>query len=614
MGENLATTADHVQDRSNIIFRMFNLIAVLLFAGMLIFPLLDVIGRPLNFFPIRGNTNWVQHFTLWIAFIGAILATFENKHLAVATATIFKIERGRKLAEFLVITGSLTILLGLTKASYDLVYYQVESPETIGGWFPLWLAQMIMPAGFLMLFVFTLTRSSLPRQKKWAALGTTLILFLLFAIAPAGTHYYLLTTFMIVLIILTFLGMPIYIALGGAGLLLFYAASIPVAALPAETYRIITQPVLPSIPLFALAGTVLAHGGAPARLVRFVKAWTSWLPGGAAISTIFGCALFTAITGASGVTILALGGLLLPILLAAGQQKDFGVGLLTASGSVGLLFPPSLPVILYGIYGLVAIDRLFLAGLLPGILLLLIMALFTTYRSRKSGNVKEKFDIRDVLAATWGAKGDLLLPLVVVAGLFGGLFTLVETAAITAFWALVLEVVIYRQIKPFKGSLKIVLETALMVGALLIVLGLASGLVSYLVDEQIPLKATDWVQQAIHSKYVFLLMLNILLLMVGALMDIYSAIVVFVPLIVPVGIAFGVDTAHLGIIFLANLELGYLTPPVGMNLFFSSLRFEQPLLRVWKTVVPFLLIFLFWVLFITYIPELTLLLPSMFGR
>ncbi len=613
MEANLAHTVS-VEYRSNISFKIFNYAAAVLLMGILVFPLLDVIGRPLNFFPIRGNTNWVQHFTLWIAFIGAILATFENKHLAVASVSIFKIQRGKKLAEFLVGTGSLIILMGLAKASFDLVYYQYASPETIGGWFPLWLAQVIMPAGFLLLAVVNLTRTSVNRKQKSAILVAGLALFLFFTLIPASTHYYLLTPFLIVLIVLTFLGLPIYIALGGVGLLLFYAAAIPIAALPAETYRIITQPVLPSIPLFALAGTVLANGGAPGRLVRFVKAWTGWLPGGAAISTIFGCALFTAITGASGVTILALGGLLLPILLAARQQKDFSIGLLTASGSVGLLFPPSLPVILYGVYGFVAIDRLFLAGLLPGILLVLILALFTTYKSRKAGNQKEKFDIREIMTATWAARGDLLLPVVVVAGLFGGLFTLVETAAITAFWALVLETVIYRKIKLFKDSMKIFLETTVMVGALLIVLGLASGLVSYLVDEQIPLKATDWVQQAIHSKYVFLLMLNILLLLVGALMDIYSAIVVFVPLIVPIGMAFGVDTAHLGVIFLANLELGYLTPPVGMNLFFSSLRFEQPLLRVWKTVIPFLFIFIIWVLFITYVPELTLLLPQLFGR
>ena len=589
-------------------------LGVFLLVVVSLLPVLDVFGRPFRIFLISGSSTWIQHSTLWIALVGAILAAVQEKHLSIAAAQILDIEKRAKIISFLVSLGTTTILLTLAKASYDLVYVQYDSPETIAGWFPIWLAQLTMPVGFIILSAVMLFKTPQSMRQKVLVLVVAILIIIGFMLIPAEQRYILTTPILIALVVVTFLGMPIFASLGGAGLLLFYTAEIPIAALPTETYRILTQPVLPSIPLFALAGTVLAHGGAPQRLVRFVQAWTSWLPGGAALATVIGCAIFTAITGASGVTILALGGLLLPILLAAQNDDKFGIGLLTASGSVGLLFPPSLPVILYGIYGFVAIDRLFLAGIIPGMLLVIILAVYSILKGKRIKREKQKFNVIELFQATWLVKGDLLLPLFIIVGLFGGLLTLVETAAVTAVWAILLETVFHRKIKFKKGLVSAMVESLVLVGALLIVLGLASGLVSYLVDEQIPLKATDWVKSAIQSKFVFLLILNLMLLIVGALMDIYSAIVVFVPLIVPMGMAFGIDTAHLGIIFLANLELGYLTPPVGMNLFFSSLRFEKPLLDIWKMVVPFLIIFILWVILITYLPQLTLFLPPLFGR
>jgi tripartite ATP-independent transporter DctM subunit len=290
------------------------------------------------------------------------------------------------------------------------------------------------------------------------------------------------------------------------------------------------------------------------------------------------------------------------------------MGLLTASGSVGLLFPPSLPVILYGVYGHVPIDKMFMGGLLPGILLILLLAGFSLYQEQVGMISRRSFDIREALRATWVAKGDLLLPVLVVFGLFSGIFTLVETAAFVAIWAILLETIIHKKI-PIRSELpKTMIESCCLTGALMIVMGVAAGLVSYLVDEQIPIKAIDWVQSAIHSKWIFLIILNLVLLLIGALMDIYTAIVVIVPLIVPLGAAYGIDPIHLGIIFLANLELGYLTPPVGMNLFFSSLRFKKQLLDVWKTVIPFLLVFAIWVLLITYVPFITVDVATYFSR
>lgn len=594
--------------------RSLSILTVVALFAMMIIPLLEATGRGIAGIGIPGAAAWVQHLTLWIGLLGAVLATMTDRHIAIATTKIFDIKRGKNFISFVAGLGAVTILLSLTIASCKLVYFQYDSPESIGGWFPVWLAQLSMPLAFLAMAVFTAFKST----AGWKQLLVLFLIAIIFGTALASIpedHRYLITfPGLILLIALAFSGMPLYTVLGGISLLLLYAANIPTASLPVESYRILTQPVLPSIPLFALSGTIFAAGGAPQRLVRVVKAWTNWLPGGAAITTVCGCALFTAVTGASGVTILAIGGMLLPVLIAANHKKQFSIGLLTVSGSVGLLFPPSLPVILYGIYGHVAIDRLFLASFFPGILLILMLAGITLYAGQYRNAKRDTFDIREALRATWNAKGDLLLPAIVVFGLFGGVLTLVETASLVAVWAVLMEAVFHKALDLRKDLIKAMVEAAILAGALLIVLGLASGLVSYMVDEQIPLKATDLVKGAIDSKWVFLLILNGVLLFVGALMDIFSAIVVVVPLIVPLGVAFGIDPAQLGVIFLANLELGYLTPPVGMNLFFSSIRFKQPLLEIWKTVIPFLIVLTVWVLLITYVPFITVDIAKLFGK
>ncbi|MFQ5707481.1 MAG: TRAP transporter large permease subunit [bacterium] len=591
-----------------------SLLVVLGLVLLVLIPLFEVFARRFTGIGIPGAAGWVQHLTLWLGLLGAFLATMQGRHLAFATTSFLNNKRLTNALRFLTGAGAVGILLCLTWASGILVHFQLESPESLGGWFPVWLAQTAMPVAFAFMAAGTLLKSA----SSWRQRGLILILGLLLgpalSLVPDSARNLLTIPGLLLMAFLALLGMPLYAVLGGAGLLLFYSADIPIAALPAETYRLVTQPVLPSLPLFALAGTILAAGGAPKRLVRLLNAWTGWLPGGAAISTVSGCALFTAITGASGVTILALGGLFLPVLLSARLNKGFSTGLLTASGSVGLLFPPSLPVILYGVYAHVAIDRLFLAAFVPGLLLVIMLAGFSLFNSRRHKEDRPAFDIKEALSATWAAKGDLILPAMVLVGLFGGILTLVETAALTALWSILLETLFHRELDFRRGLPKAMVESAVLIGALLAVLGLALGLVSYLVDAQVPLKATEWVLTVIHSKLLFLLALNGILLLVGALMDIFSAIVVVVPLIVPIGLAFGVDAAHLGVIFLANLELGYLTPPVGMNLFLASLRFERPLLEIWRTVLPFLAIFAIWVLLITYVPQLTVDVAGLFGR
>jgi tripartite ATP-independent transporter DctM subunit len=599
---------------SSIGIRTISVVTLLALTSMVLIPLVETLGRRFVGFGIPGAAGWVQHLTLWLGLLGALLATYRNRHLAIATFEIVKIKKTDFFFNTITRAATVGILLSLTWASLVLVLSQYDSPEMLGGWFPIWMAQLAMPLIFLLMALATAQKVILNWRHAIFILILAMLLGPALGLVPVDFRNVLVLPGLIMFLLLAFLGMPLYAVLGGAGLLLFFTADIPIAALPAETYRMVTQPVLPSIPLFALSGTVLAAGGAPRRLVRLMKAWTGWLPGGAAVSTVIGCAFFTAITGASGVTILALGGLLLPVLTAANHEQRFSTGLLTASGSVGLLFPPSLPVILYGVYGYVAIDRLFLASLLPGLLLISMLAAFSIYRSRSRNMVRPSFDLKEALYATWEAKGDLFLPVMVIFGLFSGVMTLVETAALTALWAILLETVFHRQLDLRRGLPRAMIESSVLVGALLIILGLALGFVSYMVDTQIAFRATEWVQNTIHSRLVFLLVLNAILLFIGALMDIFSAIVIVVPLIVPIGLAFGVDPAHLGVIFLANLELGYLTPPVGMNLFLSSLRFKRPLLEIWRTVIPFLAIFAIWVLLITYIPALSVGVAKLFGR
>ena len=608
----MSSNKDDSTERDNIpiplqrpVTRFFSVPAILCLAALIAIPLLEAVGRRTIGVGVVGAAAWTQHLTLWLAFIGAILASLSNRHISISATKILAWKHGIGVTTPVIGAVTATLLGLLAVSSFQLVYYQYGSPESIGGWFPLWLAQLAMPTAFLMMGLVRIGQSS----RNWL---TRALLTLIATVAagipvlfPGSLPQGLVIPVLCMLFLLAFLGMPLYAVLGGTGLILLFGADIPLAALPAETYRIVTQPVLPSIPLFALAGTVLGAGGAPHRMLRVIRAWTSWMPGGVAISAVCACAFFTAVTGASGVTILALGGMLLPIMISAHYRKRFSVGLLTASGSVGLLFPPSLPVILYGVYGNVAINKLFMGALLPGALLVVMLIGFCIFNFRRSTEEREAFHLREALHAAWVAKGDFLLPIAVLYGLFSGIFTLVETAAFVALWSILLETLVHKELQFRQHLVKLFIEAAILAGALLIVLGVAAGLVSYLVDEQIPLKAIDLVTQTIRSKWVFLIVLNLVLLLIGALMDIYSAIVVVVPLIVPLGNAYGIDPVHLGVIFLANLELGYLTPPVGMNLFFSSLRFKQPLLEVWKNVTPFIPVFALWVLLITYVPFIT---------
>ncbi len=413
----------------------------------------------------------------------------------------------------------------------------------------------------------------------------------------------------IVLILLALFGMPLFTVLGTIALVLFFQAEIDISSVAVSMYTLAGSPLLVAIPLFTFAGYLFAYSKAPGRLVNLSRAL---FPGGLAVVALATCAVFTAFTGASGVTIIAMGGLLLPALTMDGYNRRFNLGLLTAGGSLGLLFPPSLPLILYGYVASVSIDKLFLAGLLPGIFLVMVLSGYGIWVGRKDGVVRQKISATAALKALREAAWEVPLPILILGGIYSGVITVMEAAALTAGYVLVVEVLIYKDIK-LSQIPKIVGESMTLVGGILIILACALGLTNYLVDAEVPMMLLDWMQQYIDSKYTFLLILNLFLLVVGCLMDIFSALIVVVPLIVPVALGFGVDPVHLGIIFLTNLEIGYITPPVGLNLFISSYRFKEPVVKLYLASLPFLLLLLGALLVITYIPAISLFLVDLVG-
>ena len=410
----------------------------------------------------------------------------------------------------------------------------------------------------------------------------------------------------IILIVIALIGAPLFTVIAAGAILASFSADISPDIIVIEMHRLAASPNMIAIPLFTFAGVLMSSGGAPRRLVDFYRAAFGWMPGGLAIVTIGACAFFTTFSGASGVTILALGGLLYPILRGEGYKENFSLGLLTTSGSLGLLFPPSLAILIYGIVAGVSIENMFFAGLVPGLLLMLMLAAYSMVQGNRSHVVKHKFDVSTLLAAARGSAWDLFLPAGVVIGIFGGFVSIMEAAAVTAAYVIIVEVYIYKEIDLRTQFFGLLVETCVLFGSLLAILLVALGLTNLMIDAQLPMKLLAAIEDHITSPIEFLLLLNLFLLLVGAMMDIFSAIIVVVPLILPLASRYGVDPIHLGIIFLANLEIGYSTPPVGINLFIASQRFNKTIVTLFKSTLPYLLIMLIWLLMITYIPELSL--------
>ena len=421
----------------------------------------------------------------------------------------------------------------------------------------------------------------------------------------------------VLLLLAALAGAPLFAVIVTGAMLGFYSEEVELSVIGIEIYRLAEMPVLLAIPLFTFAGYLLGESRAPERLVRLTNALLGWLTGGLAIVSLFACALFTAFTGASGVTIVALGALLYPALRQSRYSDRFTLGLVTTSGSLGLLFAPALPLILYGVVAQqlntdppVKIEELFAGGLLPGLLMLVLLCLYSMWQARGIVADAEPFSWTEALAAIRGASWEIPLPFVVLGGIYGGFFALSEAAAVTALYVFLVEVVIRREITLRKLP-EVMRESMVMVGAIMIILGVSLASTNYLIDTEVPTRLFEVIRSRIDDKITFLILLNIFLLILGMLLDIFSALVIMVPIILPIAIGYGIHPVHLGIIFLANMQIGYITPPVGMNLFISSLRFERPVIEVFRATLPFFAILLASVLIITYWPALTLfLLPD----
>jgi tripartite ATP-independent transporter DctM subunit len=410
----------------------------------------------------------------------------------------------------------------------------------------------------------------------------------------------------IVLVLLALLGAPLFAVIAASALISFVRGGVDPMVVPMEIYRIAQTPVLLAIPLFTFAGYLLGESRAPHRLVRVSNAVLGWLPGGLAVVALVTCALFTAFTGASGVTIVAMGALLYPALKDAGYPERFNLGLITTSGSLGLLFAPSLPLILYGIVAKVNVDTLFIAGILPGALMLLMLSLWSMRQGALAGTTRpQATSWREIAAALREAIWELPLPFLVLGGVYSGILAVSEVAAVTVVYVFVVEVFVYREI-PLRQVPKVVRESMLIVGGILIILGTSLASTNAMIDAQLPMRLFELVTEHVSSKLTFLILLNIFLLVLGMMLDIFSALVIVVPLLLPIALGYGIDPIHLGMIFLANMQIGYCTPPVGINLFIASYRFDRPIVTLYRSAIPFLLILLACVLLITYWPWLSL--------
>lgn len=597
-----------------------NLLLVAALLAIMLLPLTESFLRKCFNQGIPGANALTQHLTLVIAMLGGAIAARDNRLLSMSA--LQSVLKGRWKTTTAILSGAVAagLTLFLCVASYQFVQFEREGGNMLVGKLPVWVIQVIIPVGFG-LIVWRLLKNS---SARWAGRAGTLALAALIvwtAVHPPTSPERLVVPCIILLLIATVLGTPIFITLGGAALILFWGADSPIASIPLDQYRLVTNPALPTIPLFTMAGYLLAESDASKRLIRVFQALFGSIRGGPAIICALVCAFFTSFTGASGVTILALGGLLMPVLLAAGYKERPALGLLTGSGALGLLFPPSLPLILFAIIAGskaeaagVTIQKMFLGGLGPGLLLVALTSWWGVSQGPKEATNRPKFNLEEAKAALWAAKWELLVPVVAMIALFGGFATPVEAAAMTALYVFLIETVVQRDLHVWRDVPRVLKECGLLVGGVLLILGVALGLTNYMVETQVPTAAVTWMTSTIKSKYLFLLVLNLLLLLVGCFMDTYSAIVVVVPLLVPLGAAYNIDPIHLGIIFLANMELGLLMPTVGINIFLASYRFNKPVLQVTRAVLPMQLVLLTGVLLITYLPPLTTLLPKWFGK
>jgi C4-dicarboxylate transporter, DctM subunit len=636
---------------STILARVEDLAGSLALLVMVLLPLAEIVSRRAFSRGIPGSGPIVQHLTLWVGFLGAAIAARDGKLLALATGTFIPPGIWRRAADIFAAAFGACAAVILAIGGWQMTMIEREAGTTIGADIQAWVAQLVLPVAFALIAIRLVWRPgfnslnpvthvdthepeatdarlkpsrSIGRSAKasaeravWvnravAAIG--ILAGVLLTRVPSLLEGHRLWPIWVAIVAAAFCGTPLFAILGGAAALLFIHDGVTPATVLIETYSLSVSPTLPAIPLFTLAGFLLAEGRASERLLRVFRALFGWIPGGTAVVCAVLCSFFTIFTGGSGVTILALGGVLFPALLRDGYREKFALGLLTASGSLGLLLPPALPLILYAVVAQIPIEDIFIGGILPGILLTSMVAAWGVREGINSGAGRYPFRAGEACASLWAAKWELAIPVLVLVAMFSGLATAVEASALTALYALVVQAFIHRDLSLRRDLPRAFTECVTVIGGVLIILGVAQGFTSYLVGAQVPAILVGWVRGHITSRLMFLLVLNLFLLAVGWLMEIFAAIVVVVPLIVPLGAAFGIHPVHLGIIFIANLELGFLTPLVGLNIFLASYRFKRPVLEVCAAALPMMAILGVGVLVITYIPWLTTGLLTLLGR
>ncbi len=587
--------------------RAENSLAALALAGIMVLPLAEIAMRSIAGRGIPGAAPFTLNLTLWVGLLGAAIAAREGKLLTLATGEFFP--KGA-IASTAHIVGSFVgaaVAMTFAVGGLALVLSEREAGTIIAVNVRTWVSALVFPVAFTAIAARLAWRAS----SHWVgrlivALGIPVGIL---AARHAGMFEgQALAPWVLAILVAGVLGAPIFTLLGGIAMVGFFTdGSRPIVPL-IKAFEELTSPSanLAAIPLFTLTGFFLAEGQSCTRLLRALRALFGWFPGGTAVAAAALCACFTLFTGGSGVTILALGGLLLPAMLEEGYRERFAMGLLTASGSLGLLFPLSVPLILYGIVTQkVDIQDLFIGGLLPGLLMLSLLAILGVREAIAGGTARRPFDAREAVAALWEAKWEMMLPIVVLWALVGGYATTSESAAVAALYALIVQRFIHRDLASTKDIVRVSGDCVALVGGVLVILAVAVGLTNYLVNAQVPTRLIEWTQAHIQSKVLFLLALNVFLLLVGTVMDMFSAIIVVVPLLLPLADAYGIGYVHLGVIFIANLELGYLHPPLGLNLLLASYRFKKPVLEVTWATLPMLGILAGGVLLITYASWLT---------
>jgi tripartite ATP-independent transporter DctM subunit len=616
-----SSPAASAPEREKLGTRVERALVALLLLAMVLLPAASTLSRRLTGRELPGASVLAQHITLWVGFLGALLATISGQHLALSTLDLVPEGPPRRMARFFGQAVSAAACALLAWASVRLVRAEWAGFGVVAFGIRVAWSQLVMPVGFAVMALRFAWRAGDAggggAGARWGlramAVALAAATFLLGKVTPGPA----LGTVLLLLVATAFLlGAPVFVAMSGVAMVLFFreGGAAAIAAVPTATFNLVSSATLPAIPLLTAAGYVLAEGGAAKRLVRAYKGLFGWMPGGVAVMATFVCAVFTTFTGASGVTILALGGLLLPSLLEDRYPEDFSVGLVTAAGSLGLLFPPSLPVILYGVVAQVPIEHLFIGGLLPGLLMIVLVAAYGVRVGLKAKAPRTPVRPREAIAALWDAKWDLGLPTIVIVAVVSGFATVVEAAALGAAYAIVVELVIFRSIHPLRDLPRVLVHASSLVGSVLILLGMALGVTSWFVDAEVPTRLVEWMTAHVTSPALFLLMLNAVLLVLGSVLEMYSAIVVLAPLVAPLGEAYGIEPIHLGVVFLANLELGFLFPPMGLNLFLSASRFRKPLPWVYRKSLPFLLIMSAGVLAITYLPAITTGVVSLLAR